>query len=98
MTKPLFVALALASALFVPLHVSAADEPGLAALRAEIEALKKTSETRITALEERLKAAEQGAKAMAAVPATAVGALRYGVRRSCGRRRSGGFGGICGVG
>jgi len=37
-------------------------------------------------------------KTMAAVPTTSAGALRYGVRRGCGRRRSGGFGGICGVG
>ena len=44
-------------------------------------------------LPRRMKLGAGRSKRMAAVPATSAGALRYGVRRGCGRRRSGGFDG-----
>jgi len=44
-------------------------------------------------LPRRMKLGAGSSKTMAAVPATSAGALRYGVRRGCGRRRSGGFDG-----
>lgn len=69
MLKRTVLATALAAAFCAPLYAVAADDPGLAQIRAEIKQMKETYEARIQALEQRLQEAE--AKTAAPAPASA---------------------------
>lgn len=72
MTTRLTLAAALAAAWAVSPAVRAADDPKLAQIRAEIEQLKSSYESRIAALERRLQAAEsRGDSPQAVQPASA---------------------------
>ncbi|MET3133150.1 hypothetical protein AAKU55_003435 [Oxalobacteraceae bacterium GrIS 1.11] len=71
MLKHSIIAAALAAAFATPTAASAADDKALAAIRAEIRAMKDGYEARLQALEQRLQQAQAAAPAVVAAPEAA---------------------------